>query len=112
MGEFPRKADGRRVFTPEFKRRVVQQILKGKKTLAELSREFDIYPTVLRSWKRHYEAGASGVGWACVLYAERRPLGWPAGSRPPSASCPAAPSVETHPWGPPFLPSQDSPICV
>jgi transposase-like protein len=59
MGEFPRKADGRRVFTPEFKRRVVQQILKGKKTLAELSREFDIYPTVLRSWKRHYEAGAS-----------------------------------------------------
>jgi hypothetical protein len=26
MGEFPRKADGRRVFTPEFKRQVVQQI--------------------------------------------------------------------------------------
>lgn len=59
MGEFPRKADGRRVFTPEFKRGVVQQILKGEKTLAELSRELDIYPTVLRSWKRHYEAGAS-----------------------------------------------------
>src|SRR5215831_2991237 len=59
MGEFPRKADGRRVFTPEFKRNVVQQIQKGEKTLAELSRELDIYPTVIRTWKRRYEAGAS-----------------------------------------------------
>jgi len=59
MGEFPRKADGRRVFTPEFKRQVVQQIQKGEKTLAELSRELDLYPTVLRTWKRRYEAGAS-----------------------------------------------------
>jgi transposase-like protein len=49
MGEFSRKADGRRVFTPEFKRGVVQQILKGEKTIAELSRELDIYPTVLRT---------------------------------------------------------------
>src|SRR5438874_8659011 len=38
MGEFPRKADGRRVFAVEFKRGVVQHLLKGKKTLAELSR--------------------------------------------------------------------------
>src|SRR5688500_715 len=30
MGEFARKADGRRVFTAEFKRGVVQQILKGE----------------------------------------------------------------------------------
>jgi transposase len=59
MGEFPRKADGRRVFTPEFKRNVVQQIQKGEKTLVELSRELDIYPTVIRTWKRRYEAGAS-----------------------------------------------------
>jgi hypothetical protein len=29
MGEFPRKVDGRRVFTPEFMRNVVQQIQKG-----------------------------------------------------------------------------------
>lgn len=28
MGEFPRKSDGRRIFTAEFKREVVQQILK------------------------------------------------------------------------------------
>jgi hypothetical protein len=29
MGKFPRKSDGRRVFTVEFKRGVVQQLLKG-----------------------------------------------------------------------------------
>ena len=41
MGEFPRKSDGRRVFTVEFKRGVVQQVLKGEKTLAEMSRELE-----------------------------------------------------------------------
>src|SRR4030095_1006481 len=44
MGEFPRKSDGRRVFTVEFKRGVVQQLLKGEKTLAQVSRELDIQP--------------------------------------------------------------------
>ena len=59
MGEFPRKADGRRVFSPEFKRETVQRILKGEKTIAELSREFDVSPTVIRHWKRRYESGAA-----------------------------------------------------
>src|SRR5438046_8743375 len=39
MGEHPRKADGRRVFSTEFKRTTVQRILSGEKTLAEVSRE-------------------------------------------------------------------------
>ncbi len=30
MGEFARKADGRRIFTPEFKREVMQQILSWR----------------------------------------------------------------------------------
>src|SRR5262244_3515071 len=59
MGDHPRKADGRRVFSPEFKRSQVQRILTGEKTLAELSRELDVSPSVVRNWKRHYEAGAS-----------------------------------------------------
>ena len=59
MGEFPRKADGRRIFTVEFKRGVVQQLVSGQKTLAELSRELDITPIALRNWKRWYEAGAT-----------------------------------------------------
>ena len=59
MGEFPRKADGRRVFSPEFKRETVQRVLNGEKTIAELTRELDISPTVIRNWKRRYESGAA-----------------------------------------------------
>ena len=46
------------MFTVEFKRGVVQQLLKGEKTLAEVSRELDIQPSVVRQWKRRVEAGA------------------------------------------------------
>ena len=59
MGEYPRKADGRRVFSTEFKRTTVQRILSGEKTLAELSRELDISPSVIRTWKRFAESGAT-----------------------------------------------------
>ena len=59
MGDHPRKADGRRVFSAEFKRSQVQRVLTGEKTLAELSRELDVSPSVVRNWKRHYEAGAT-----------------------------------------------------
>ena len=43
----------------EFKRGVVQQLLKGEKTLAEVSRELDIQPSVVRQWKRRFDAGAT-----------------------------------------------------
>src|SRR5215470_12992298 len=59
MGEHRRKVDGRRVFSTEFKRQAVQRILSGEKTVAELSRELDIYPSVIRTWKRFAEAGAT-----------------------------------------------------
>jgi transposase len=59
MGEHRRKADGRRVFTTEFKRTAGQRILTGEKTLAELSRELDISPSVICNWKRFAEAGAT-----------------------------------------------------
>src|SRR5215472_8098215 len=59
MGEQRRQADGRRVFSAEFKRQAVQRILSGEKTVAELSRELDIYPSFIRSWKRFAEAGAT-----------------------------------------------------
>src|SRR5437763_16751228 len=55
MGEHRRKADGRRVFSTEFKREGVQRILTGEKTVAELSRELDIAPSVIR----FAEAGAT-----------------------------------------------------
>jgi transposase len=59
MGEHRRKADGRRVFSTEFKRDTVQRILTGEKTVAALSRELDIAPSVIRNWKRFAEAGAT-----------------------------------------------------
>jgi transposase-like protein len=59
MGEHRRKADGRRVFSAEFKRTQVQRILTGEKTVAELSRELDIGPSVIRNWARRSEAGAT-----------------------------------------------------
>jgi transposase len=61
MGEYPRKADGRRVFSPEFKRTTAQRVLTGERTLAELSRELDISPSVIRNWTRHSEAGATAA---------------------------------------------------
>jgi len=59
MANVPRKADGRRVFSAEFKRTQVQRILTGEKTLAELSRELDISPSVVRNWKRQFETGGT-----------------------------------------------------
>jgi len=59
MGEHRRKADGRPVFGEEFKRTTVQRILMGEKTVAELSRELDIGPSVIRNWARRSEAGAT-----------------------------------------------------
>jgi len=44
MGEHRRKADGRRVFSTDFKRAAVQRVATGEKTVAELSRELDIAP--------------------------------------------------------------------
>src|SRR5664279_3363473 len=45
MVEFPRKADGRRVFSVAFERETVARITSGEKTLAELSRELGISPS-------------------------------------------------------------------
>ncbi|HYS94390.1 MAG TPA: transposase [Candidatus Acidoferrales bacterium] len=61
MGEHRRKADGRRRFSTEFKRATVQRVVTGEKTVAELSRELDIAPSVIRSWKRFAEAGATAA---------------------------------------------------
>jgi transposase len=45
----------------EFKRGVVQQLQKGEKTLAEVSRELDIQPSVVRQWRRRFDAGATAA---------------------------------------------------
>jgi transposase-like protein len=50
MGNHPRKADGRRVFSAEFKRTTVQRILTGKTTTTELSRELGNALRVIWKW--------------------------------------------------------------
>ncbi len=58
MGEFKRKSDGRRIFTSDFKRATVARITSQEKTLAEMSRELEIAPAVLRNWMRLADGGS------------------------------------------------------
>jgi transposase-like protein len=74
MTEFARKADGRRVFTVDFKRETVGRIVSGEKTLAELFRELGILPSVLRNWMRLVERG----GTTAVAAGEASPKRWTA----------------------------------
>jgi transposase-like protein len=59
MVEFPRKADGRRVLSMAFKRETVGRITSGEETLAEVSRELGILPSVLRNWMRLVKRGGT-----------------------------------------------------
>ena len=58
MGDFARKADGRRFFTAEFKQQVVVRIRHGESTVAEVARELDIQPTLIRKWIKLTERGS------------------------------------------------------
>ena len=44
----------RRKFSPEFKARVVLELISGKKGLMEASREYGIKDTVLSRWKQEF----------------------------------------------------------
>ena len=48
MGEHRRKADGRRVFSTDFKRAAVQRVVTGEKTVAELTGVYSREPGVWR----------------------------------------------------------------
>lgn len=61
MGDFARKADGRRVFTAEFKRATVARVQSGETTLAAISRELDIQPTIIRRWIKLTERGSTAA---------------------------------------------------
>ncbi len=51
----------RRNFDAEFKTRVVLELLTGKKSLAEASREYEIKDTVLSRWKQEFLSKATQV---------------------------------------------------
>jgi transposase-like protein len=51
----------RKNHSPEFKARVALEALKGERTVAELSSQFGVHPTMIHSWKKALLKGASGV---------------------------------------------------
>ena len=51
----------RKNHSPEFKAKVALEALKGERSVAELSSQFGVHPTMIHSWKRALLEGASGV---------------------------------------------------
>jgi len=70
-----RGSDGRRLFTPEFKRELIGRVQRGEASLSELSREFGISRTLLSRWKHLLERGgetAVGAGEEVVPVSKLR----------------------------------------
>ena len=51
----------RRNHSPAFKARMALEVLRGEKTLAELSALHNVHPTQLTSWKNELLEGAPGI---------------------------------------------------
>jgi transposase len=51
----------RRKFTAEFKSQVVQQVLSGERTVAEVCREHALTAQMVSDWKAQFLAGAAHV---------------------------------------------------
>jgi transposase-like protein len=62
MARIPRKSDGRRIFTEEFKREQIGRVWRGELTLAELSRKLGIARSLLQRWKQLTPHGAEVSG--------------------------------------------------
>jgi len=55
----PRKADGRRIFSAEFKKEQVARVQRGELSPAELSRELGVQRTVVHRWLRLATEGST-----------------------------------------------------
>ena len=51
----------RRNHVPAFKARMALEVLRGEKTVAQLSALHGVHPTQLTSWKNHLLEGAAGL---------------------------------------------------
>ena len=51
----------RRNHTPAFKMKVALAAIKGDRTLAQLSEQFDVHANQITSWKSQLESGAGDV---------------------------------------------------
>lgn len=52
MEPIRRAANGKRLFSPEFKREQMGRVLRGEVTAAELSRELQVSYSVVKRWKQ------------------------------------------------------------
>ena len=51
----------RKQFTAAFKAKVVQELLKEEKTLAQISSEYEVHPTQLKNWRAIALEGLPGL---------------------------------------------------
>ncbi|MDN5931991.1 MAG: transposase [Pseudonocardia sp.] len=61
MESHRRKADGRRIFTAQFKQEQLARLNRQEVTLAELARELSVSPQLLRQWQRLSTAGSTAA---------------------------------------------------
>ena len=47
----------RKKYTPQFKAKVVQEILREEKSPSQISSEYSVHPPQLRKWKRQVQEG-------------------------------------------------------
>lgn len=47
----------RRSFSDDFKKQIVESIVSGSATQAEIAREYKISPVLITKWKKDYKAG-------------------------------------------------------
>jgi transposase-like protein len=51
----------RKKYTSNFKAKVAMEALKEKETLAELSKRFELHPTMIGKWKQDFLSRAASV---------------------------------------------------
>jgi transposase-like protein len=62
----------RKQYSTEFKARVAMAALSGEKSLAELSAEFGVHPTMINNWKQ--ELVKRAASWLRVAARRRRKM--------------------------------------
>ncbi len=61
MESFKRAADGRRYFSSEFRKQIVLRVGRKEQSVAELSREIGVVPSVIHRWVKLAEGGSDAA---------------------------------------------------
>jgi transposase len=61
MEGFRRAADGRRMFTAQFKQEQLARVARDEVTIAELAREVSVSPQLIRQWQRLSANGSTAA---------------------------------------------------